>query len=306
MELFLFPNKSKESKRLPIKIVSLLSWPLPKRKISSLSHALPKRIMSSLSHLLPTRIMCSFSCALQARIMSSLGCTLSTRIISLLNQTRETICQSSRHTIFKADGHLLSRCLTLHSQHSSSSSHMQTSVNAEHVFWFFYKLYSHIYLISITTVIQIHNTGQLCCSGTNSFISFWLQFFDTRRDTILTMLTPPQHTAHLVVVKISVGRDPKILTQWPNPQLLDSMAENSILSAPIAENSTVCLHGPISTFNWLFFKNLKFSGPSLPGMTSSTLQPHFLSGVYYDNGDISFAREHKTVPNDCAPELRAE
>ena len=43
--------------------------------------------------------------------------------------------------------------------------------------------------------------------------------------------------------------------------------------------STVCLHGPKSTFNF------KFSGPSLLDMTSFTLQPHFLSEVYYDNGN---------------------
>ena len=27
------------------------------------------------------------------------------------------------------------------------------------------------------------NTSGLCCSGTNGFISFWLQFFDKRRET---------------------------------------------------------------------------------------------------------------------------
>ena len=40
-----------------------------------------------------------------------------------------------------------------------------------------------------------------------------------------------------------------------------------------------CLHGPMSTPTDLFFKILKFSGPSLPGMTTSTLQPLFLSEV---------------------------
>ena len=29
------------------------------------------------------------------------------------------------------------------------------------------------------------NTSGLRCSGTNAFINFWLQFFDTRRETIL-------------------------------------------------------------------------------------------------------------------------
>ena len=68
----------------------------------------------------------------------------------------------------------------------------------------------------------------------------------------------PQRVAHLVVFKISVGRDPKILT-------FAITVENSILFAPMAENSTFCLHGVMSTFNSLFFKILKFSGPSLLG-----------------------------------------
>ena len=61
----------------------------------------------------------------------------------------------------------------------------------------------------------------------------------------------------------SVGRDKKT----PN-YIFNSVAEDSIL----------CLHGPMSTLNCHFFKILKF-------MISSTLYPHFLSGVYYDNGD---------------------
>ena len=111
----------------------------------------------------------------------------------------------------------------------------------------------------------------------------------------------PQRAAHFVVFKISVGKDPKILTAT-------ATVENLILYAPMAENSTICLHGPMSTFNWLFFQIIRFSGPSLPGMTSSTLQSLFLSGgvIMTMVIAISFAHERKTVPNDCAPELRAE
>ena len=65
---------------------------------------------------------------------------------------------------------------------------------------------------------------------------------------------------------ISAGRDPKTLNT-------------------AVENSTICLHGPMSTFNWCFFKILKFSEPSLPGMMSSTPSPISCLGVYYDNGD---------------------
>ena len=46
------------------------------------------------------------------------------------------------------------------------------------------------------------------------------------RDTILTRLTPSQRTAHLVMFKISHGRDPKILT-----------------TAAMIENSTLCPNG---------------------------------------------------------------
>ena len=52
--------------------------------------------------------------------------------------------------------------------------------------------------------------------------------------------------------------------------------------------SIVCLHSPKSTPNSPFFKIFKFSGPSHPGMTSFTLQPHFLSEFYYDNCDCHF------------------
>ena len=38
-------------------------------------------------------------------------------------------------------------------------------------------------VISITTVIQYNTiTGRLCCFGYERFISFWLWFFDTRRE----------------------------------------------------------------------------------------------------------------------------
>ena len=52
------------------------------------------------------------------------------------------------------------------------------------------------------------------------------------------------------------------------------------------KNSTTYLNGRIP--NWRHFKILKFSGPSLLGMMSSTLQLHFLSGVYYDRWWLSY------------------
>ena len=99
---------------------------------------------------------------------------------------------------------------------------------------------------------------------------------------------------------IFAGRDPKNLT-------VAAMVENSMLwqrtpfSAPMAEvqlsacmvRSQIlnCIVRPqllntmvVPQLN-LFFKFFQILSPSLPSMISSTLQPNFLSGVYYDNGD---------------------
>ena len=130
-------------------------------------------------------------------------------------------------------------------------------------------------MISITTVIQyIHkyktqaetNAGGNCPFRYERFINFWLRFFDTRIETqflkaYANHTTWPQRAAHLVMSKVSVGRDPK------NP----TTSFNS-------RKSSLCLHGHISTPNWQFFKIFKYSGPFLLGMTPSTLQPYFLSG----------------------------
>ena len=128
--------------------------------------------------------------------------------------------------------------------------------------------HKHIYKCKPQT-----ETGRLCCSGKNAFFNFWLRFFVTRRRTQFLLRWPHKRSAHPVMFKISVGRDLKIPT---------TSKFNSGLNG---EKSTSKLNGPTSTPNWLFFKILKFSGPSLPSMTSFTLQPYFLSGVYYDNAD---------------------
>ena len=78
-----------------------------------------------------------------------------------------------------------------------------------------------------------------------------------------TMLTPPQCTEHLVMFMISV-------------HLCRSKSEE-FNCTPQWSNLNYCL-----------FKILKFSGPSLLDMTSSTLQPHFLLGIYYDKWWLSY------------------
>ena len=158
--------------------------------------------------------------------------------------------------------------------------------------------------------IQIHkpaNKGGLFCFRYEGFINFWLRFFDTKRerDTQFlkvfrnhTILTPTPNVWHISWCLrsqfISAGRDPKNSTLWLNGRIPN-------YSTPWHNGRELNCLPPISTLNWLFFKILQFSGPSLPGMTSSTLQPHFLSGVYYEKGIvISIAHERKSAPHDYA------
>ena len=112
------------------------------------------------------------------------------------------------------------------------------------------------------------------------------------RHSILTMLTPSQRTAHLVVFKISVGRDPKNLT-------VAATVENSTL-CPNGRNSIVYLHGPMSTFKSL--------------SKSPNYQDHFFPAWHHPHSRlisclgfimtrvivVSFAHERKTLPNDYA------
>ena len=124
-----------------------------------------------------------------------------------------------------------------------------------------YLLYNHNYN-SNTKHTQMQNTGGLCCSDTNAFINFWLRFFDTRRETQFLPCWPyyadPTNARRILWCLRSLS------VEIRKTQLHLSTAENSTL-CPIGRNSTVCLHCPISTLNRLFFKILKFSGPSLPG-----------------------------------------
>ena len=86
-----------------------------------------------------------------------------------------------------------------------------------------------------------------------------------------TMLNPPQRAAHLVMFKISVGRDPKknnYIFQW--------------------SKSSSHLNGPISTD--VFCKIFKFLRPSLPSMTSSTSSPGRSSKLNSKSVQICFGK----------------
>ena len=79
--------------------------------------------------------------------------------------------------------------------------------------------------------------------------------------------------------KSSVLHDPK---STPNNRL-HGRELNSL--CPKWQRLMSALHSPKSTTNSRLFQNPQIPSPSLPGMTSLTLQPYFLSGVYYDNCD---------------------
>ena len=101
------------------------------------------------------------------------------------------------------------------------------------------------------------------------FINFWLRFFDTRKKGQNSYnANPTQHAAHLAMLKIS------ILLLWSRPEKSNRHRNGRKLNSVPQWQKLNCL----PPWSNLFFKILKFSGPSLLGMTSSTLQPHFLSG----------------------------
>ena len=102
----------------------------------------------------------------------------------------------------------------------------------------------------------IQHTGRLCCSGTNSFINFltWGERHNsyyanhTIWPSMLTIPNAPHILWYLRSLSVEI---------WKTQQHFQRSKSNSQLT---------------------LFKIVKFSGPSLPSMTSSTLQTHFLSG----------------------------
>ena len=124
-------------------------------------------------------------------------------------------------------------------------------------------------LISITTVIHIQADSDV--SVTNGFINFWLRSMATRGET---------HNSYKSMLTILC---------WPHPnarRILWGLRSQFISASRDPKNSTTSLNGRIP--NWRLFKILKFSGPSLLGMTSSILRSHFLFEVYYDKWWLSY------------------
>ena len=112
---------------------------------------------------------------------------------------------------------------------------------------------------------------RLCCSSTNGLLisDFGSSTRGERHSSYL--LTQSQRTAHLVVFKISVCRDPKILPAT-------ATVENSTLCSN-GRNSIVCPHGPISSLNSNYLGHL----------FRAWRHPHYCPisslGVHNDNGD---------------------
>ena len=119
----------------------------------------------------------------------------------------------------------------------------------------------------------------------------------------------PQRAAHLLIFKIWIHlrwSGPEKFNRRCNGSKLNSMVENSILW-PNGRNSLVCLHGPMSTFN---FQLTLSQNPQILRTISSghdaihTLAPFSCRGFIMTMVIfIFFARERKTVPNGYAPEL---
>ena len=94
------------------------------------------------------------------------------------------------------------------------------------------------------TIKQMHILADSV--DTNRFINFWLRSMATRRERHFLkayanhiILTPPQHAAHLVMIKISIhlcwsrsenstaylnGRKFKCMTSFQNPQILRTIS----------------------------------------------------------------------------------
>ena len=163
----------------------------------------------------------------------------------------------------------------------------------------------YIVMISITTVIQYiykcwykYNTQAVfVVSGTNGFINFWLRSMAIRGEwhnsyyANHTMLTPSLRAAHLVVFKISVGRNPK------NPSF------NGPISTHNGRIPNSRLSGPIPTDS--FSKSTNSQDHLFWAWCHPHSSPFSCLGVYYDKWWLSYPLcVSVTAPNDYTPGLK--
>ena len=138
---------------------------------------------------------------------------------------------------------------------------------------------SVVYCTSTYANHTIQIQADSVASGTNSLLISASVLLHEERDTILSMLTIPNARCILWCLR-------SLSVKIRKAQL--HLQRSKFDSSFDGRNSTVCLHGQSQFLNWLFFKILKFSGPSHLGMMSFTYQLHFLSGVYYENSDYLY------------------
>ena len=74
------------------------------------------------------------------------------------------------------------------------------------------------------------------------------------------------------LLNIMVRPQPQLSAHIVHSELPTARSDPNFNCAIEADNPSVCLHHPKSTPNCLFLKIFKFSGASLAGMTSFTLQ----------------------------------
>ena len=101
------------------------------------------------------------------------------------------------------------------------------------------------------------------------FINFWLWFFDTRRETqflkVPTACSDPNFSTSWSELNFSTvcinGRQPNCLSTWANVnfQTLNSMAENSVLYAIMAETKLSPTWPPVNS-QLTLFQNLQILG----------------------------------------------
>ena len=124
-------------------------------------------------------------------------------------------------------------------------------------------------------MVVVRNTQATLLFRYEPFISFWFRFFDTRRETQYlkvfrnhTMLTTPP--------TFGTSRGPISNSQLHSLTPTSQHQGRTPTSQHLGRNSTSPHHGRNST-DVIFFKIFQILSPSFLGMTSSTLQPHFLS-----------------------------
>ena len=130
-------------------------------------------------------------------------------------------------------------------------------------------------------ICKPHNTNtqaELCCFRYERFINFWVRFFETRKETILTMLTRFQCAVHLVMLRsLSVEiRKTQLHLQRPKSNSQLTPFQNPQILRTISSWFDV-IHTPTPFPVWGFIMTMVIV--------------------------ISSAYERKTVPNDYAPEL---